>query len=87
MNRKNSGEFKARKTIVFATRHWIAISGMLKAARPALDDVFDYEVWKRIVFEVANDLARDNDRFQRGRFYTECGMPPKKRQNNDSQRS
>jgi hypothetical protein len=84
MNRKNSGEFKARKQVTFMTRHWIGISKMLRAARPDLDDVFDYEVWKRIVFEIGAGLQADNDRFQLGRFYTECGMPPKRKKSTAS---
>ena len=60
---------------MFNKNHYIYLATSLKASRPT--GVMDAEVWKRCVHTIAHDLGEDNPRFDKPRFYRDCGSMEK----------
>lgn len=75
---KRSNFQRSNKRPTFYMQHWLFVAATLAASKPDESSVFDFEVWKKIVFNLGHDFAQDNDRFSKGMFYTSCGLPKKK---------
>lgn len=60
-------------------QHWLFVAATMKAGKPDESSVFDFEVWKKQIFNLGHDFAQDNDRFSKAMFYTSCGLPPKRK--------
>lgn len=64
-------------------RHFIELAERLKNLRPQHPEDMDYDdardfglefnLWRRMVREMANFCACHNERFDRGKFYAACG--------------
>ena len=71
-------EFKARSRPLFYAPHYIYLAKTLADMKPVGDDL-GHSLWKKFVFNIAHDLENDNDRFNRKKFLTDCGLPPPRR--------
>lgn len=67
------------KAVVWGPQHGF-IARTLKNMRPDPAQAFDYELWKDICFELARDFADDNVLFNMREFLTNCGIPPRKKE-------
>jgi hypothetical protein len=61
---------------VFNRNHYTYLARSLKAAKPT--GSFDQDVWLRAVHTIAHDLGEDNIRFDKPRFFRDCGKEIKK---------
>ena len=66
---------------MFNKKHYTAIAKSLRDSKPQPFNWFNYEVWKKVVYMFAHDLAQDNPHFfNEERFLINCGekvKPPK----------
>lgn len=72
-------EFKARSRPLFYAPHYIFLGKTLADQKPVEEDTVAMNIWRKNVFHHAHDLEGDNDRFNRKKFLTDCGLPPPKR--------
>lgn len=53
-------------------QHWKLVATSMAFSRPCKTDVFDFEMWKKCVFDLAGTFAKDNERFSKAMFINEC---------------
>lgn len=63
---------------MFNKNHYVYLAKSLKDSKPT--DDWGIDVWKRSVHLIAHDLGVDNRRFNKARFYLDCGAIEKSKE-------